>query len=75
MGGPIEFPVKCGYIVVFAGVFANQIGLPLPSATRLKAAGALAGFRRLNVFATLTLAVAASVTRPLCRAARQIGSQ
>jgi len=75
MGGAIEFPVKCGYIAVFAGVFANQTGLPLPSVTRLVAGGALAGLRRLNVFQALTLAVAASVTRPLGRAARQIGSQ
>ena len=29
MGGPIEFPVKYGHIVVFVGVFAIQIGLPL----------------------------------------------
>jgi hypothetical protein len=50
MGGTIEFLVKYGDIVVFFGVVAEQIGLRLPSATRLSAAGALAGLRRLNVF-------------------------
>jgi len=65
MGGTIEFLVKYGYIVVFVGVFAEQIGLPLPSAPILMAAGALAGFRRLNVFEALTLAVAASVMSDL----------
>jgi membrane protein DedA with SNARE-associated domain len=59
MGGTIEFPVKYGYIVVFVGVFAEQIGLPFPSAPMLMAAGALVGFRRLNVFEALTLAARA----------------
>ncbi len=65
MGGMTEVLVKYGYIAVFAGVFAEQIGLPLPSAPILMAAGALAGFRRLNVFEALTLAVAASVMSDL----------
>jgi membrane protein DedA with SNARE-associated domain/rhodanese-related sulfurtransferase len=65
IGGTIEFLVKYGYIVVFVGVFAEQIGLPLPSAPILMAAGALAGFGQLNVFGVLTLAVAASVTGDL----------
>jgi len=65
MAGTIEFLVKYGYIVVFVGVFAEQIGLPLPSAPILMAAGALAGFGRLNVFEALTLAVAASVMSDL----------
>jgi hypothetical protein len=59
MGGTIEFLVKYGYIVVFVGVFAEQIGLPFPSAPMLMAAGALVGFRRLNVFEALTLAARA----------------
>src|SRR5258707_4885104 len=65
MGGTIEFLVKYGYIVVFVGVFAEQMGLPLPSAPILMAAGALAGFRRLNLFEALTLAAAASVMSDL----------
>jgi len=65
ISGTIEFLVKYGYIVVFFGVFAEQIGLPLPSAPVLMAAGALAGFRQLNVFEVLTLAVAASVMSDL----------
>jgi hypothetical protein len=27
MGGPIEFLVKFGYVVVLVGVFAKQLGL------------------------------------------------
>jgi membrane protein DedA with SNARE-associated domain/rhodanese-related sulfurtransferase len=65
MGATTGYLVQYGYIVVFIGVFAEQIGLPLPSAPILMAAGALAGFRRLNVFEALALAVAASVMSDL----------
>ncbi len=65
MGGMMEVLVKYGYIVVFVAVFTEQIGLPLPSAPVLMAAGALAGFRRLNVIEALTLAVTASVMSDL----------
>jgi len=57
MGGTIDFLVKYGYAVVFVNVLAEQVGLPIPSAPVLLAAGALAGFHQLNVFETLTVAV------------------
>ena len=65
ISGTIESLIKYGYIVVFVSVLAEQIGLPVPSAPVLMAAGALAGFHRLNVFEALTLAVAASVMSDL----------
>jgi membrane protein DedA with SNARE-associated domain/rhodanese-related sulfurtransferase len=65
IGGTLEFLAKYGYIVVFVSVLAEQVGLPVPSAPVLMAAGALAGFRRLNVFEALMLAVAASVMSDL----------
>jgi hypothetical protein len=57
IGGAIESLVKYRYVVVFVSVLAEQIGLPVHSAPVLMAAGTLAGFRRLNVFAApLTMA-------------------
>ena len=43
MSETLQFLVKHGYLVLFAWVFAEQIGLPLPSVPLLLAAGALAG--------------------------------
>ena len=43
MDGAIDVLVRYGYVVVFGWVFAEQIGLPIPAAPVLLAAGALAG--------------------------------
>jgi membrane protein DedA with SNARE-associated domain/rhodanese-related sulfurtransferase len=43
----IEFLLHHGYSFIFAWVLAEQIGLPLPSAPVLLAAGALAGRQRM----------------------------
>jgi membrane protein DedA with SNARE-associated domain/rhodanese-related sulfurtransferase len=53
--------LKHGYSVLFAAVFARQIGLPVPGLLFLVAGGALAGDRKLSFVAALGLAVTACV--------------
>lgn len=57
----IAFLVRNGYALLFAWVFAEQIGLPLPAIPLLLAAGALAGAGRLNFTLVLGLAILASL--------------
>jgi len=57
----IQFIIRNGHAVLFAGVFAEQIGLPLPSAPLLLAAGALVAHGKLNVMFSIALAVVASL--------------
>ena len=57
----IEFLLHHGYIVLPAWVFAEQIGLPIPSMPLMLAAGALAGTGRMNFFAALFYVVSAAV--------------
>src|SRR5882672_7129513 len=57
----LEFLVRHGSLVVFAAVFVEQIGVPLPAAPWLLAAGALAGAGKLNWFVALIVAVAGSL--------------
>jgi membrane protein DedA with SNARE-associated domain len=61
MNETIAFLLRHGYLVLFAWVFAEQVGLPLPSVPLLLAAGALAGAGRLNFAFSLALAVTAAV--------------
>jgi membrane protein DedA with SNARE-associated domain/rhodanese-related sulfurtransferase len=65
MNAIVQFLVKNGYPVLFAAVFANQAGLPVPSVLFLLAAGALAGSGRLSLIGALGLALAASVLADL----------
>jgi len=65
MNSIVQFLVEHGYSVLFAAVFANQVGLPIPSVLFLLAAGALAGSGRLSLTAALGLALAASVLADL----------
>jgi len=51
MNSIVQFLVQHGYSVLFAAVFANQVGLPVPSVLFLLAAGALAGSGRLSLTA------------------------
>ncbi|MEW6247322.1 MAG: DedA family protein/thiosulfate sulfurtransferase GlpE [Nitrospirota bacterium] len=53
------FLVEYGWIVLFAVVFAEQIGLPLPAIPVLLAAGALAGAGKMNLAFAVLLSVAA----------------
>jgi len=62
MHSTLEFLVRHGYVVLLGWVFAEQIGLPIPSLPILLAAGALAGTGRINFFASLVIAVIGSLT-------------
>jgi membrane protein DedA with SNARE-associated domain len=57
----IEFLLHHGYVVLLGWVFAEQIGLPIPSLPLLLAAGALAGSHQMSFFASLGISVFAAV--------------
>ncbi|HXL23090.1 MAG TPA: VTT domain-containing protein [Candidatus Dormibacteraeota bacterium] len=61
MHSTLEFLVRHGYVVLLAWVFAEQIGLPIPSMPLMLAAGALAGVGKLSFFGSLFLCVFAAV--------------
>ncbi len=56
-----DFLLRHGYVVLLGWVFAEQIGLPVPTVPLLLAAGALAGAGRLSFFASLFFCVLAAV--------------
>ena len=57
----LDFIVRYKYLVLFAFVFAEQIGLPLPALPFLLAAGALVRTDQLHLGMALAVATAASV--------------
>ncbi len=57
----IEFLIRYGYLVVFAWVLLEQLGLPIPAVPLLLAAGALAGAGKLNLTLVLLVAGAGSL--------------
>ncbi len=57
----VEFVLKHGYSILFAALFAHQLGLPLPGPLFLLAAGALAAAGKLSLVASICLAVSACV--------------
>jgi membrane protein DedA with SNARE-associated domain/rhodanese-related sulfurtransferase len=57
----LQFVLRHGYLVIFAWVFSEQAGLPIPSAPLLLAAGALAGTRGMNLWLAITFAVSGAV--------------
>jgi membrane protein DedA with SNARE-associated domain/rhodanese-related sulfurtransferase len=57
----LQFVVRHGYMMVFAWVFVEQAGLPVPSAPMLLAAGALSGTHRMNLGLAIAFAVIGSV--------------
>jgi len=57
----IRFLIQHGYTLLFVWVFAEQIGLPIPAAPILLAAGALAGQGWLNGSMAFGLAVMGSL--------------
>ena len=65
MNETLGFLVRHGPAVLFAAVFVEQIGVPLPAAPWLLAAGALAGTGNMNWFAALSAAVVGSVLADL----------
>jgi membrane protein DedA with SNARE-associated domain len=62
MHSTIEFLLHHGYALLLGWVFAEQVGLPVPSMPLLLAAGALAGTGRMSFFASLFYVVFAAVT-------------
>src|SRR3989442_4879388 len=54
-----QFVIRHANLVLFAAVFADQVGLPFPSVPVLLAAGALAGAGQMNLGMAVGLAVAA----------------
>lgn len=61
MNAIVQFVIEHGYSVLFAAMFAHQIGLPVPGPLFLLAAGALAAAGKLGLFPALGLAVTAGV--------------
>src|SRR5262245_30057163 len=61
----LDFVLQHGYVLLVGWVFAEQIGLPLPSIPLLLAAGALAGSHRMNIFAALGCTIVGSVSADL----------
>lgn len=61
MGASTGFLLHHGYAILLLAVSAEQIGLPIPSSPLLLAAGALAGYHRMNAALVLGIAVAASL--------------
>ena len=57
----VQFVVKHGYSILFASVFAHQLGLPVPGPLFLLAVGALAAAGKLGLVPALALAVIACV--------------
>src|SRR6266404_308790 len=65
MNETIEFLVRHGTTVLFAAVFIEQLGLPLPAAPWLLAAGALAGAGKMNWVGALGAAAVGSLLADL----------
>ncbi|MBV9928045.1 MAG: VTT domain-containing protein [Acidobacteria bacterium] len=61
MGEALQFLVRHGYLVLFASVLAQQLGLPLPSTPFIIAAGALARSGQLSLPAALLVACTAAM--------------
>ncbi len=61
MNETIQFLIRHGYTVLFFWVFFEQLGLPIPAAPLLLAAGVLAGVGQLNFALVFGVAVVASL--------------
>src|ERR1700747_2802351 len=62
MHSTFEFLFKHGYVVLLAWVFAEQLGLPIPSLPGVLAAGALAGTGHLSFWASLFFVAIAALS-------------
>jgi len=65
MPSSLDFLLRHGSLVLFAWVFAEQIGMPIPAIPLLLAAGALAGSGRMSLAMSLIVAVAAALLADL----------
>ena len=61
MNAVTNFLILHGYVVLLAWVFIEQVGVPLPAAPVLLAAGALAGTGHLNVWVAAACALSAAL--------------
>jgi membrane protein DedA with SNARE-associated domain len=61
MNAIVQFVMAHGYFILFAALFANQIGFPIPGALFIVAAGALAAAHKMDAVPALALVVAACV--------------
>jgi len=61
MNETLQFVVRHGYLLVFAWVFIEQAGLPIPSTPMLLAAGALAGAHRMNLGLAILVALLGAI--------------
>jgi len=57
----VDLFARYGYAVVFAGVFLENTGLPVPGETALLAGAALAHFGRLSLWRVVVIAIAAAI--------------
>src|SRR5579863_2110090 len=62
MHSTLEFLIKHGYVVLLAWVFAEQLGLPVPSLPVVLAAGALSGTGHLSFWSSLFFVTIAALT-------------
>src|SRR5215510_4150434 len=65
MSETLQFLARHGYIVLFASVLAQQLGVPLPSTPFIIAAGALAHAGHLSFAAALLIACSAAMLADL----------
>ena len=65
MNGIFDFLVRHGVMVLFLAVFVEQVGVPLPAAPWLLAAGALAATGKINWLAALPAATLGSLLADL----------
>lgn len=65
MNEAFQFAVQYGYVVLVVWVFAEQIGIPVPSIPFLLAVGALAGVGQLNFALVLALGTTAALMADL----------
>ena len=60
MNEVVQFLIEQGYVILFLWVLVEQLGIPIPVAPMLLAAGALAGIGKLNFFLVFILAFLAA---------------
>ena len=65
MNQVVQFLLRHGYSLLFAAVFAEQLGVPVPAVPVLLAMGALAGLGRFSFTTVLLVAVPAAVLADL----------
>ena len=62
MHSTLEFLIRHGYVVLLGWVFAEQLGLPIPSLPVVLAAGALAGTGHLSFWTSLAIITFAALS-------------